>query len=248
MAAAARGLGFAGAHIGGFGLTHRDFMTIVERAETIGNEWRNRMDELLYSYPDQFYLFPKGADGLSDGQGNYAMARVRPRKALRQRLSGLAHRWLIAPDSPGARFFARRLKPEGGNSWRRAFWSGALALSSPYRKAALGCLSCGDCIQDYLGYAGCSMRWCYKELRNGPCGGSRPDGTCEARPELECLWNRVYRHALAAGADPRRFAECLVPPRNWSLNGGNALVHRLAGLDNFARRRPVKSGREKTCS
>ena len=97
-------------------------------------------------------------------------------------------------------------------------------------------MSCGDCIQDHLSYAGCSMRWCYKELRNGPCGGSRTDGTCEARPELPCIWNQVYDATLAAGEDPRRFARVLVPPRDWSLDRTNALANRFAGTDNLGKR------------
>ena len=42
MVAATKDLGFAGAHIGGFGLNHRDFLTILERAATIGKDWRGR--------------------------------------------------------------------------------------------------------------------------------------------------------------------------------------------------------------
>jgi methylenetetrahydrofolate reductase (NADPH) len=109
-----------------------------------------------------------------------------------------------------------------------------------YREATLGCKNCGDCLQDHLDYAGCSMRWCYKELRNGPCGGSRIDGTCEARPEQECIWNVVYRGARAVGDDPRKFAEKLIPPRDWTLDGTNALANRFAGKDNLGKRLVVK--------
>ncbi len=231
MVAAVRGLGFAGAHIGGFGLTHRDFLTILDRAGAIGSGWRTRIDELVFEYPDEFYLLPPGTDGLSDPAGEYQAARVRPRPTFKQNLSRRAHDLLIAPDSPVAHFFASRLKSE-----RRGLWEALLAPSSLYRKATLGCMSCGDCIQDCLSYAGCSMRWCYKELRNGPCGGSRTDGTCEARPEQPCIWNQVYLATLAAGEDPRRFARIVVPPRDWSLDRTNALANRFAGLDNLAKR------------
>jgi len=100
----------------------------------------------------------------------------------------------------------------------------------------LGCVSCGDCVRDHLNYVGCSMRWCCKELRNGPCGGSRSDGSCEARPELPCIWNKVYLGTLAMGDDSRKFADLLIPPRDWSLDRTNALVNRFAGLDNLAKR------------
>ena len=246
MVAAVKELGFAGAHIGGFGLTHRDFMTIMERADALGKDWRNRLDELIFLYPGEFYLLPPGEHGLSDGGGSYQIARVNRRPTWTQRLSRLAHRYLIARDSFAARFLASRLKakdqPPGGDSWRRGLWYWLLAPATLYRKATLGCISCGDCIQEHLSYAGCSMRWCYKELRNGPCGGSRIDGSCEARPELPCIWNTIYLATLVLGEDPKKFARTLVPPRDWCLDDTNALANRLAGLDNLCKRTEMHVG------
>ena len=231
MVAAARDLGFAGAHIGGFGLTHKDFLGILGRAAAIGGAWRGRMDELVFESPGEFYLLPRGEGGLSDGQADYRAGKSRPRRPFRQWFAALAHRVVIAPGSPGARFFTPRIDSR--------FWSALLEVSSLYRKAALGCASCGDCIQDHTNYAGCTMHWCYKELRNGPCGGSRVNGNCEARSELACIWNLVYEGTLAAGIDPRRFARTLIPPRNWQLDGSNALRSRFADTDNLRSRREL---------
>lgn len=86
------------------------------------------------------------------------------------------------------------------------------------------------------------MRWCYKELRNGPCGGSRVDGTCEAHPDLPCIWNLVYLGTLAVGDDPRKFGRILVPPRDWCLDKTNALANRIAGLDNLCKRVEIAVG------
>ena len=80
------------------------------------------------------------------------------------------------------------------------------------------------------------MRWCYKELRNGPCGGSRTDGSCEARPEQACIWNVIYKGALAMGDNPQKFAHKLIPPRDWALDGTNALANRFVGIDNLGKR------------
>lgn len=228
IVAAVKDLGFAGAHIGGFGLVYKDFMTILDRASAIGSAWRSRLEDLVFACPGEFYLLPAGADGLSDARGPYQVGLHKRHPRFFERLSRTAHRRLIAPDTLVARFFAKRLT---GSVWPKL-----LGASSLYRKATLGCQSCGDCIQDHLSYAGCSMRWCYKELRNGPCGGSRVDGTCEARPELPCLWNVVYEAALALGEDPARFARTLIPPRDWSLDRTNALVNRFAGTDNLSKR------------
>lgn len=240
MVAAARELGFAGAHIGGFGLAHGDFQTIVERAAAIGTGWRARLDELAFGSPGDFYLFRAGLDGLSDGASEALISPARPRPSLVQRLSETVYAHFIQEGSVGARFFAPRLRCASHNGGNRAapnLWARLLAPASLYRKATLGCVGCGDCLQDHLNYAGCSMRWCYKELRNGPCGGSRADGSCEARPELPCVWNLIYQGTLAMGDDPEKFARVLIPPRDWSLDRTNALVNRWGGRDNFPKRK-----------
>jgi methylenetetrahydrofolate reductase (NADPH) len=235
MVAAVRDLGFAGAHIGGFGLTHADVVAIQDRAAEIGCDWRMRLDELVFSYPGQFHLLPAASDGLSDEAGEYKLSLERPRAKLGQRVSEFVHRYMIAEGSPGSRFFRPRLKKFDEVAYTSR-WCALLKPSSLYRKALLGCVDCGDCLQEHLNYVGCSMRWCYKELRNGPCGGSWTDGSCEARPELPCIWNQVYLGCRALGDDPRKFARTLVPPRDWRLDHTNSLVNRLAGVDNLLKR------------
>lgn len=247
MVAAVKELGFAGAHIGGFGLAYSDFVAILERAAAIGPAWRERMDELVFPYPDEFYLLPAGPDGLSDATGEYQFGRQRPRASMTLRLSRLAHRHIISSKSAVGRAFGARLQPARqkaqAGEWRNGFVPLLLKPSSFYRHNFLGCVDCGDCIQDHLLYAGCSMGYCYKELRNGPCGGSTPDGQCEAHPAFPCLWTLVYQNALAAGEDPRRFANTLIPPRDWSLDGTNALVNHYAEIDNGPRRVTLPAAR-----
>jgi methylenetetrahydrofolate reductase (NADPH) len=240
MVAAAKDLGFAGAHIGGFGLTHKDFMVIQERAAAIGNGWRGRLDELIFEYPGQFYLLPEGENGLSAAIGDYLLTTLKPNMTWTQWISSKVHEMLIRPGSPGERLLASHLKhsrdADGHEVVKPDIWYKLLEPATMYRKATLGCVACGDCIQEHLNYAGCTMRWCYKELRNGPCGGSRVDGSCEIHPELPCIWNVVYQATLAAGDNPRKFAHTLVPPRDWCLDKTNALANRFAGLDNSCKR------------
>jgi len=240
MVAAAKGLGFAGAHIGGFGLTHKDFMSILERASAIGADWRGRMDELVFEYPNEFYLLPRGEQGLSHGAGEYQLTSLRPNPTWTQRLSRRIHDHLIRKGTVAERLLAPRLRAGDGASGegavRPGFWYKVLEPATFYRMATLGCVGCGDCIQEHVNYAGCVVRWCYKELRNGPCGGSRVDGTCEVHPELPCIWNTIYQATLAAGDNPRKFAHTLVPPRDWGLDRTNALANRLAGIDNLSKR------------
>lgn len=53
------------------------------------------------------------------------------------------------------------------------------------------CQMCGQCILHDTGMS-CPMN-CPKELRNGPCGGVRPNGNCEVKPEMPCVWMEAYR-------------------------------------------------------
>jgi hypothetical protein len=48
------------------------------------------------------------------------------------------------------------------------------------------CRMCGQCILHSTGMS-CPMR-CPKNLRNGPCGGTLQDGSCEVLPEMKCVW------------------------------------------------------------
>jgi hypothetical protein len=44
--------------------------------------------------------------------------------------------------------------------------------------------------------------------------------------------------------DPKKFARTLIPPRDWVLNRTNSMANRLAGIDNYHRRRDVEASPE----
>jgi len=52
------------------------------------------------------------------------------------------------------------------------------------------CQMCGQCILSSTGMS-CPMN-CPKTLRNGPCGGVRPGGYCEVKPEMRCVWVEAW--------------------------------------------------------
>ena len=53
-----------------------------------------------------------------------------------------------------------------------------------------GCQRCGQCVLHSTGMT-CPMN-CPKNLRNGPCGGVRPNGHCEVKPDMRCVWVVAY--------------------------------------------------------
>ncbi|MFZ1427494.1 MAG: methylenetetrahydrofolate reductase C-terminal domain-containing protein [Geminicoccaceae bacterium] len=52
------------------------------------------------------------------------------------------------------------------------------------------CQMCGQCVLSSTGMS-CPMN-CPKQMRNGPCGGVRPDGHCEVRPDMRCVWVQAW--------------------------------------------------------
>jgi len=82
--------------------------------------------------------------------------------------------------------------------WR---WIGYERLEKPVvrvEKAIKGflfdCQMCGQCLLSQTGMS-CPMN-CPKLLRNGPCGGVRPDGGCEVDPAMRCVWVEGYEGSL----------------------------------------------------
>jgi hypothetical protein len=76
-------------------------------------------------------------------------------------------------------------------------WIGYERLDKPFlfiEKISKGFLldsqSCGQCIVGFTGLS-CPMN-CPKTMRNGPCGGVRADGTCEVKPEMNCVWVQAW--------------------------------------------------------
>jgi hypothetical protein len=55
------------------------------------------------------------------------------------------------------------------------------------------CQMCGQCALSSTGMS-CPMN-CPKTLRNGPCGGVRPNGNCEVKPEMKCVWVQGWQGA-----------------------------------------------------
>src|SRR3954465_510006 len=55
------------------------------------------------------------------------------------------------------------------------------------------CQMCGQCVLSSTGMS-CPMN-CPKTLRNGPCGGVRPNGDCEVKPEMKCVWVQGWQGA-----------------------------------------------------
>jgi hypothetical protein len=87
-----------------------------------------------------------------------------------------------------ARTLDRRPPPSTppAKGFRRAL----LIVEREAKEAVYDCRMCGQCILHSTGMS-CPMR-CPKNLRNGPCGGTFQDGSCEVVPEMKCVWVQAW--------------------------------------------------------
>jgi hypothetical protein len=78
--------------------------------------------------------------------------------------------------------------------WRRIGYArleGPVAAAERAVKGLLfDCQMCGQCALSDTGMS-CPMN-CPKTMRNGPCGGVRPDGSCEVKPSMRCVWVEAW--------------------------------------------------------
>lgn len=104
------------------------------------------------------------------------------------------------------------------------FEAGERATKGPL----FGCRMCGMCSLHSTGMT-CPMT-CPKQMRNGPCGGVRPDGKCEVKPEMDCVWALAWQRAASM---PRHGPEIrqLQPPLDYGLAGSSAWLNMIRGRD-----------------
>ncbi|HVM84099.1 MAG TPA: methylenetetrahydrofolate reductase C-terminal domain-containing protein [Candidatus Binatia bacterium] len=113
-----------------------------------------------------------------------------------------------------------------------------------FEKASKGllfdCQMCGQCALSSTGMS-CPMN-CPKNLRNGPCGGVRPNGHCEVKPEMKCVWVQGWQGAerMDDGLEKIRNVQLQV---DYSLKGKSAwlrVVRMTKKIGEFAPK-PVKA-------
>lgn len=106
----------------------------------------------------------------------------------------LAERFIDKPFYPGVNTTALAIREEPG------LWTAR-------------CAACGDCVLGET-FGLCPISRCAKSLLNGPCGGTRTDGSCEVNPDLPCIWTLIVDRAKERGQ--LAALEKVNKPKDWS--------------------------------
>ena len=244
MVAVARGLGFAGVHIGGFGVTADVVCAVLDRAEELAHDWRRWAAELSYGAPDGYYVYEAELDaaGQPTGLNTATHAPRNEAEASRQVFKGwgisrFAHFWMLTLGKRGNKLLARRMEAlDGRHGTHRRH-----GLEHVGKAMLYGCIDCGDCGLEPALYS-CPMSQCPKCQRNGPCGGTFPGGWCEVFPHKRyCIWYKAYHRAKRSN-QMERLTGYITPPNHWELLGGSAWSAYTHLRDNTAGRIPVSLG------
>jgi methylenetetrahydrofolate reductase (NADPH) len=198
-----RGLGYAGAYLGG---DHRadHVRWIIKRSEALAPKWEELADRLAFAPKSVFYLYssppaqqknPGLVPRLLDSLGRIFPVN-KPAK-LRDFLITI-FRWIDQ-------------RPKLARGVERF----EFAIKSPL----FGCQACGNCVLGHMEYV--CPQTCPKGMRNGPCGGTL-NGRCEV-VDKACIWVEVYARAKSE----KRLADLkiYIPPRNKSLAGTSSWIN-----------------------
>jgi methylenetetrahydrofolate reductase (NADH) len=172
-----RGLGYAGAYIGG---THdaAHIAWIIRRADELAPQWEALAAELGYGAAGGFYLPAR------------APAR---RPAVPRVLDWLGRALPVSRDT----WLRRALTHVFAWIDRRKHATALVErVELAIKKPLFGCQACGSCVLGHLEYV--CPQTCPKQLRNGPCGGT-DQGRCEVVPDKPCIWVAVYDRAKSSG-------------------------------------------------
>lgn len=210
MVAILRGLGYAGAYLGGDHRADR-VRWIIKRSEALAANWEEFAEEFQYS--------PKGGFLL------YATSKTQPKKRglVPRALDGLGKAFPVDREGKLRRMLAAIFR------WidKRPLASHALERTEFVIKSPLfGCQACGNCALGLMEYV--CPQTCPKNLRNGPCGGTF-QGRCEV-VDKPCIWVEVYDRAKSAQRldDLRAY----IPQRNPLLQGTSSWINYFLNRDN----------------
>ena len=231
QAAFLKGLGYNGAHIEGLNLKYADVREIMERAEAIGANWRDHVEQFDYSPANSFFLF--------EGSEHFDFVKAGAPAALRQTrrprifnpvfwAMRVMHNLIFIEGTPGYKLMACLSRfAEKKPFWYRLASFFELAV----KRLLFDCRQCDDCALFELYYV-CPESQCPKAQRLGPCGGSRIDGKCEVFADHTCIWELVYLRARnRRQLDKLRY---IIPPRNWKLYETSSWINYYLKYDHSA--------------
>ncbi len=229
MYAIMKGMGFAGAHISGHGMTVDDLEIVIDRGEELLPNWPELVHEFDFPQPNGWYYFE--ADKKTGLNTETPAARGEGHSAgLAYQLFRMFHHTMFDP-----RGFLFRPMVALSKAVDKSQAEGAYIKAEQIIKGVTNdCQHCGDCAMLDTAYL-CPQSQCPKGQRNGPCGGSF-EGWCEKYPnQRKCIYVRAYDRLKSHGAEEALNGE-RTPPVNYDLSQSSSWINFYLGRDHSAKK------------
>ena len=239
MIAVAKGLGYAGVHIGGFGLNAELVNEILNQAEALADTWTSLIAQTSYGPRKGYYLFSPAEKELISNTARLSPQTeiVKDRKIYkRYRLSRFFHYWVLTQGKRGYNILEKVM------NWRehKKGMHRSHLLEHISKTVLYNCIDCGDCGLEPCVYS-CPMSACPKCQRNGPCGGSQ-NGWCEVFiGKRYCIHYMAY-HRLKRYNEVDKMTSYITPPNDWSFFETSGWANYTHLRDNTAKRIPISIG------
>ena len=239
MFALAKGMGYAGVHIGGFHLTHSDLEYIVNLGNELSSNWLDLVKEFDYPQADGYYLFQKDEEtGLNTMEETGLLGKGKA--PFSYRIARIIHEGFFDPRHPFFSLYQRVAARVDESDFYRNFFGKLTHLA---KTGLFNCLDCGDCALFDTAYL-CPVSQCPKERRLGPCGGSH-EGWCEVYPgKKKCIWVRAYER-LKRYDEEDTLGSYIVPPRDWTLWQTPSQLNFYLGRDHISKRLGIQPPNQK---
>ena len=232
MIAIAKGIGYAGVHIGGFNVDAESVNHILDMASEYEADWLTYAKEENYNQKGCFFYYEEDPETGLNKHVEAPHTEIRTEKAIRgnYRMSRWFHHFVFLPHKGVNSIFLSRersLEAKKGRCRKHG-------LEHMGKVFMYDCMDCGDCGLYATAYT-CPMMHCPKSQRNGPCGGGK-DGFCEVYPgEQYCVWYKAY-HRLKPYGEQDKLDDYIVPPNDWTNFGKSPWGAMALGIDGYARR------------
>jgi methylenetetrahydrofolate reductase (NADH) len=209
MVAVLRGLGFAGAYLGG---DHQadSVKWVIRRSEALQPRWEEFAEEMVYAPRNGFYFFTS------------PLAQKKKRGVVPRVLDNMGRMFPVNQNGKLRDFLVNAFRwVDKRPAIEHAVERFELAIKLPL----FGCQTCGNCVLGPMEYV--CPQTCPKNMRNGPCGGTK-NGQCEV-VDKPCVWVAVFERAKSA--NHMEELKIYIPPPNRTLKGKSSWVNFFLGRD-----------------
>ena len=226
-----KAMGAAGIDLGGVH-DYDMFVSILERAAEIGDDWQQHKENLCWPADNPWYLYSE------DGK---RIQLSKTKKTFGQAFFNFMHRAILNSDYKGFHCFKKTMAFLGTEKSSGVIYKLFNSSEKMFKYLAFDCQECGDC---YLpeNFSYCTIGGCEKGMDNAPCGDSTADGRCGNNLDRICIGEYIYKAAAAEQSGLEKLRTIVNRPRKHELEHTSSIINYLFAKDHTVKNALISIG------